>query len=39
MMGIHAYHTGAAHFLLWMVLVIAIGVYIGMREDKDGRRR
>lgn len=30
---------GAAEFVLWMLLVIAIAVFIGMREDKNGRGR
>lgn len=31
--------SGAAEFVLWMLLVIAIGVLIGMMEDKNGRGR
>lgn len=26
-------------FLLWMILIVAVAVYIGTREDRDGRGR
>lgn len=39
MIGLHAYHGGAGQFLLWMLLVIALAVLIGMREDKNARGR
>ncbi len=30
---------GAGEFLLWMLLVIVVAIWIGMREDKNGRGR
>lgn len=30
---------GAGEFLLWMLLVIVLAIWIGMREDKNGRGR
>lgn len=29
----------AVTFLLWMVLIVAVAVYIGTREDRRGRGR
>lgn len=37
MKNFHAHYDGPAEFLLWMLLVMAVAVYIGMREDKNAR--
>lgn len=39
MIGKHAYYEGPAEFLLWMILVMAVAVWIGIREDKNARGR
>lgn len=39
MTGKHAYYEGPAEFLLWMILVAALAVIFGIREDRRGRGR